>query len=85
MNNKVKLLDAILERTDELKKLHEAFPEDADSREQSLYCRDKLKAQMLVVREVTDAAEKVVAHSAWPFPKYDDILYIHHPESDMEA
>jgi len=82
MNKKVQLLDQIIERTDELKRLHELFPHDGSPSEQAVYCRDKLKEQMLAVREVTDQAEKVVTHTVWPFPKYDDILYIHHPESD---
>jgi len=85
VNGKVKLLDQVLERTDELKKLHEDFPEHASPAEQAKYCRDKLKTQMLSVRDATDTAEKVIGHAAWPFPKYDELLYIHHPESDIEA
>ena len=60
MNKKVQLLDQIIERTDELKRLHELFPHDGSPSEQAVYCRDKLKEQMLAVREVTDPADKVV-------------------------
>jgi len=82
ITSKIQLTDQIVQRTDALKKAKEDFPENGSLSEQALYCRDVLKLGMSSIREVTDRAERIVAEKHWPFPKYDEILYTHHPEAD---
>jgi len=82
---KIEVVEKIADRARALKKAYDSFPEEAEQAEQALYCRDNLKQKMTEAREVVDVSEKLITHALWPFPKYDEILYIHHPESDFDV
>ena len=38
---------------------------------------DVVKPQMEAVRELSDAAERLVEADLWPFPKYSELLFHH--------
>jgi len=68
---------------DALQGIVDAFPDDADVNAQARYCVDVIKPQMLTVRDASDAAERLVEASKWPYPKYSEILFHHHGEEGL--
>jgi len=70
---RAELYAEVAKENEKLKTLRAATPEETE--EVADYCVGVLKPQMEVVREKTDAAEKLVEHALWPFPKYAEVLY----------
>lgn len=62
--------------TQDLQDKYENLPEGSPN-EQARYAVDVVKPQMEAVRELSDAAERLVEAELWPFPKYSEILFHH--------
>merc|ERR1712054_453375 len=60
----------------DLKKKYENLPDDSPN-SQARYAVDVVKPQMEAVRELSDAAERLVEADLWPFPKYSELLFHH--------
>lgn len=66
------------EMTEESEKLEKALSEAQEIEDAFLQAkayREKVFAQMSVVRAKVDAVERLVAKDAWPFPTYEDLLF----------
>jgi len=52
-----------------------------DARASAFYCNRKVKEQMAVVRKLHDEIEGKISSDLYPFPKYHELLYVHHSEA----
>ncbi|MBP1628182.1 MAG: glutamine synthetase catalytic region [Holophagaceae bacterium] len=73
-----KIAEILAEFCDETEKLEKALAEAQgieDAHAQAKAYRDKVFAQMAIVREKGDKLESLVARDAWPFPSYEELLF----------
>ena len=71
MNTVDKFMQSCLVLEKELKNAHDL----SDGFEKACAYRDKVFAQMKVIRSYGDALERVVGKTYWPFATYEDLLF----------
>ncbi|MCA1950733.1 MAG: glutamine synthetase III [Treponema sp.] len=69
------LLNEVSEETDRLEKVLAEAQETEDAFIQAKAYREKVVAQMAVLRSKVDSLEKLVDKKAWPFPSYEELLF----------
>ncbi len=65
----------LFEETEKLEKVLTEAQELEEIFAQAKAHREKVVAQMVVLRAKADGLEKLVAKSAWPFPSYEELLF----------
>jgi len=70
------MVDAFVERLEELEVANANHPETEDVLEAAKYVQETVVPAMDAVREVADRLERFVPDALWPLPKYSEILFI---------
>ena len=65
----------LLDRSAELKTALETMPAGLDIQAQMQYCHDEIFRKTVLVREIIDQLETLVASEFWPVPTYTELLF----------
>ncbi|MGE4157998.1 MAG: glutamine synthetase III [Planctomycetota bacterium] len=72
----VEKINSLKDALDALRKTLDTAAETHDHFEQASVYGKKVLPQMAATREVIDSLETIVDDDLWPFPKYEEILYV---------